>query len=133
MVNWIVMKNHKSTNDLFLTNKLNSFFNIHATETGLSEYHKLISTFFKFKAPRLKPKLIFYRNYKKLDEKSFLDDLQNENSCMSSNDPNVNYKSIIEFFLETIGKHVDEHVPLKNKFIRDNQAPFINRDFQKEI
>ena len=46
---------------------------------------------------------------------------------MSSNDPNVNYKSITENFLETI----DKHAPLKKKFVRGNQAPFMNRDFQK--
>ena len=48
---------------------------------------------------------------------------------MSSNDPNVNYKSITESFLETI----DKHAPLRKKFIRGNQAPFMNRGFQKAI
>ena len=89
-----LMKNHKSTIDLFSTNKSKSFFKTHTTETGLSDYHKLFSTFFRSKAPRLKPKVIFYRNYKKFDEKSFLRDLQNKNLSMSSNDSSVNYKSI---------------------------------------
>ena len=48
---------------------------------------------------------------------------------MPSNDPNVNYKSVTENFLETI----DKHAPLKKKFIRGNRARFINRDFQKAI
>ena len=48
---------------------------------------------------------------------------------MSSNDPNINYRCITENFLETVNKHA----PLKNKFIRGNQAPFMNRDFQKVI
>ena len=48
---------------------------------------------------------------------------------MASNDPNVNYKSITENFLETI----DKNAPLKKKFVRGNQAPFMNRDFQKAI
>ena len=88
------MKNHKSTIDLFLTNKPKSFFKTYTTETCLIDYHNLISTFFKSKASKLKPKVIFYRNYKKFDEKSFLHDLQNKNFSMSSNDPNINYKSI---------------------------------------
>ena len=46
---------------------------------------------------------------------------------MSCNDPNVNYKSITENFLVAI----DKHGPLKKKFIRGNQARFMNRDFQK--
>ena len=48
---------------------------------------------------------------------------------MFSNDPNVNYKSITENFLEAI----DKHAPLKKKFVRGNQAPFMNREFQKAI
>ena len=48
---------------------------------------------------------------------------------MSSNDPNVNYKSITENFLEAI----DKHAPLKKKLVRGNQAPFMKRDFQKVI
>ena len=66
-----LMKNHKSTIDLFLTNKPKSFFKTHTTETGLSDYHKLISTFFKFIAPTVKPKVIFHRNYKCLMKRVF--------------------------------------------------------------
>ena len=61
------MINHKSTIDRFSTNKLELFFKTRTTEPGLSDYYKLVSTFFKSKAPRLKPKVIFYRNYKKFD------------------------------------------------------------------
>ena len=38
-------------------------------------------------------------------------------------------KSITENFLEAI----DKHAPLKKKFVRGNQAPFMNREFQKAI
>ena len=48
---------------------------------------------------------------------------------MSSNDPNVSYKSITENFLEAI----DKHAPLKKKFVRGNQTLFMNRGFQKAI
>ena len=112
-----------------MANKPKSCFKSHTNKTGLSDYHKSISTFLKPKTPRLKPKVIFYRNYKKFDEKSFLHDLQNKNFSMCSNDPNANYKPITENFLETI----DKHAPLKKKFVRGNQAPFMNRDFQKVI
>ena len=40
-------KNHASTIDLFLTNKPLLFQKTTVCETGLSDYHKLISTFFK--------------------------------------------------------------------------------------
>ena len=41
-----LMKNYESRTDLFLTNKPKSFFKTRKTETGLSDYHNLISTFF---------------------------------------------------------------------------------------
>ena len=59
--------------------------------------------------PIAHPKAIFYRNYKKFEEKSFLHDIQNKNFSVSSIDLNVNYKSITENFLEAI----DKHAPLK--------------------
>ena len=39
--------NHKSTTDLFLTNKPCSFWFTTVIETGLSHYHRLITTFMK--------------------------------------------------------------------------------------
>ena len=46
--------NHKSTIDLFLTNKPRSFQFTSVTETGLSENHRLITTFMKSHFSRLK-------------------------------------------------------------------------------
>ena len=55
-------RDHKSTIDLILTNKPKRFHNTCITETGLSTFHKLISTFFKTQITRLKPKIVFYQN-----------------------------------------------------------------------
>ena len=65
-------KNHKSVIDLFFTNKPLSFQKTHVTETGLSDYHKLISTFFKSQFPKARPKTIKYRYYKTLIKIIFL-------------------------------------------------------------
>ena len=40
-------KHHKSLINSFFTNKPLSFQKTHVTKTGLSDYHKLISTFLK--------------------------------------------------------------------------------------
>ena len=50
--------NHKFTTDLFLTNKPWSFEFTSVTETGISDYHRLITTFMKSHFSRLKPKII---------------------------------------------------------------------------
>ena len=52
------INNHKSTIDLYLTNKTHSFQFTSVTETGLSNYHRLIETFMKSHFSRLKPKTL---------------------------------------------------------------------------
>ena len=69
-------KNHKSATDLFLTNRPLSFQKTRTTETGISVYYKLISTFFKSHYTRLKPRIIYYRNYKNFNEELFLKELE---------------------------------------------------------
>ena len=51
-------RDHKSTVDLILTNKPKSFQNTCITETGLNDFQKLISTFFKTQITLLKPKVV---------------------------------------------------------------------------
>ena len=57
-------KTHKSTIDLILTNKESCFQKTKVTETGLSDFHRLISTFLRSQFCRLKPKKISYRKFK---------------------------------------------------------------------
>ena len=51
-------KTHTSLIDLILTNKLSSLNKTLVTETGLSDYHKMITTFFKLYFSRLRLKVI---------------------------------------------------------------------------
>ena len=44
-------------------------------------------------------------------------------------DPNQNYNLLTDKFLGLANKHA----PLKKKFVRGNNAPFMNREFQKKI
>ena len=85
------INNYKSTIDVFLTNKRLFFQGTSTTETGLSNCHKLISTFMRSFVSRLKPKIIFFRNYKKFGETNFLAELKNTNFSFTSADPIENY------------------------------------------
>ena len=78
---------------------------------------------------RLKPKIIFFRNYKKFDETRFLSDLKNTNFSFTSADPNENYL----FLTNSFSKIVEKHVPLKKKNLRGNHAPFISKELRKAI
>ena len=98
-------------------------------ETGLSDFHKLISTFLRSHFTRLNPKAICYRNYKKFNEQKFLEHVENTNFCFNSDDPNDNYELITDLF----SKIVNKHAPRKKKFLRDNQEPFMNKELHKAI
>ena len=122
-------ENQKSTIDLFLTNGSLSFQKTRTTETGISDYHKLILTFFKSHYTRLKLRIIYYRNYKNSNEDLFLKDLENSNLSANSDDPHENYSNLSQ----TFSKVVQKHARLKKKILRGNHSPFINREFRKEI
>ena len=104
-------KSHKSLIDLFSTNKRLSFQETNVTETGLSDCHKLISTFFKSHFTRLRPKVITYRNYKKVDENVFFNDIQKLDIKLDEENSESSYSLISNKFLVVVNKHA----PLKKK------------------
>ena len=84
------LRTHKSTTDLIWTNKPKSFQNTCITETELGNFHKLIMTFFKTEITRLKPKIAFYQNYKHFEDSRVLEDLNNTDFSLNTDDPNKN-------------------------------------------
>ena len=77
----------------------------------------------------LKPKIIFFRNYKKFDETKILFDLKNSNFYFTPADPNENYLFLTNSFFKIVKKHV----PLKNKTLRGNDASFVSKELRKAI
>ena len=63
---------------MFLSNRTRSFHNTAITETGISDHHKSITSFFKSHFERISPKKVEYRNYKKFNITNFLRDLDHE-------------------------------------------------------
>ena len=54
--------------------------------------------------------------------------MKKSKSDFFQNEPNQNYNLLTEKSLGIANKHA----PLKKKFVRGNNAPFMNREFQKE-
>ena len=78
---------------------------------------------------RLCPKALYYRHYKNFDKSKFTEDLIYTDFSLQSADPNANYS----FLTREFSKIVEKHAPLRKKFIRDNHAPFINKELRKAI
>ena len=96
------------------TNKCLHFQKTHVLETGLSDYHKMISTFFKACSSNLKTKANYCQSYKKFSESDSLCILKNANFDFLKNDPNQNYNLLTDKFLGIIKKRAS----LKKKFVR---------------
>ena len=121
-------KNSSSSIDVILTNRVRSFQKTSVFETGLSDYHSLVVTILKSHIPRLKPKVIKYRNYKNFDPVKFLADVRRTNFD-ALEDPDDCYDN----FTNSFRNLVDKHAPLKTKLARGNSAPFMTRELKKAI
>ncbi len=121
--------NHSSSIDVILTNRKRSFQKTSAFEMGLSDCHLLVATCMKSCIPRLKPKKITYRSYKKFSPENFLLDVKNASLLCFSDDPNFCYEDLENKFR----KIIDKHAPLRTKIVRGNDAPFMNKTWRKEI
>ena len=109
--------------DLILTNKPTYFQNSKVFETGISDFHLLTVTELKMSFQKLKPKIITYRDYKKFNNDTFRSELTN----YSTSDNNL-YIFLISSF-NTFNKYA----PIKRKYVRANEAPFMNKELHKAI
>ena len=113
--------------DLILTNHPKCFQNSGVYETGISDFHKLTFTVLKTYFQKAKPRIIKYRDYKYFDNNDFRDELIRE---LSSN--NIQSDDLTRF--TNISKMIlEKKASLKERYVRYNQAKFMNKIFQKAI
>ena len=122
-------KTHKLIVDLILTNKESCFKKAKVTEIGVSIFPKLISAFLRWQFSWLKPKKIYYRNFKNFNEKNFLEEVKNTGFIFNSDNPNEKFELITNVFSNT----VEKYAPFKKKILKGNEAPLITKEFHKAI
>ncbi len=111
--------------DLILTNRGRNFQHTTAIETGLSDFHKMIVTVLKASFDKQKPNVVNYRDYKHFREDIFRQDLQTELADLEVQ--HLTYTS----FQDTFQRVLDKHAPMKKRYIRANDSPFMNRTLHK--
>ena len=109
--------------DLFVTNSPQSFQNTTAVETGLSDFHKMSITVLKTTFPKVQPKIIHYRDYRKFNTHTFRGELKAQLSDIST------YSDFEEIFLKVL----DKHAPVKKKVVRANDKPFMTKALRRAI
>ena len=109
--------------DLFITNSYRSFQNTKVLSTGLSDFHKMVITVLKIKFKKLPPKMISYRCYRNFNEDRFRYDLK---MCI---EVCTSYEAFESLFMNVLNKHA----PMKSKYIRANEAPYMTRALKQAI
>ena len=116
--------------DILLTKRPRSFLKTGIFETGITDHHKLILSFFRSYFLRIPPKTIQYRKYKTFNESSFLHELDQE---LLKGDMYKNNRDMFSAFTETFRRVLDKHAPLKTKRVRENQSPFMTKELRKAV
>ena len=98
-------------------------------ETGLSDFHKMTLTVMKVFYKKQKPTIIAYRNYKHFSNEVFMADVQNRTSQVTSENNHLEF----DLFKAALNEAIQRDAPIKQRYVRANQAPFINKTINKEI
>ena len=112
--------------DLILTNCKHNFQNTSALTTGFSDFHKLTVTVLKTEFVKADPIKINYRNYNNYNHSEFSKELK---SKLSNNVTCNNYNNFQNILCEVLEKHA----PLKKKYLRANNSPFMTKQLRKII
>ena len=104
--------------DHILTNHPKSYHSSSFFETGLSEFHKLTLTVLKVFHAKHEPKIIQYRDFNHFDNASFRADFLQELSIQNVHPGEFKYIS---------SKVLNTHAQKKEKHVRCNQSPFMNK------
>ena len=76
-----------------------------------------------------KTNIVTYRNYKHFSNEAFMFDVKNSITQMTSERNNLEF----DRFKTALDKAIQRHAPIKKRYVRANQAPFINKKINKEI
>jgi len=96
---------------------------------GLSDHHSLVCTMFRAHISILKPTEVNYRCFRKFEELAFLADLE---SALS----NTNFSALengYARFANIFDRVTNIHAPMKKKFLRGNNAPFVTNEMRNAI
>ena len=111
--------------DLILTNQKNMYKLSNTFETGILYNRKLISTVAKSESFKGRPREKSYRSYRSFNIETFKKTLSEKLSRLESN----SYSEFEKVFLTVLNKQA----PLKTKFLRHNNNPFMTKEFLKAI
>ena len=115
--------------DMMLTNSNRSFLNSFTIETGLSDFHKMIVTVLKIYFQKREVKVVNYRYYPNFSNEKFRQQVLKDILKATQIGDIVCYESILSICQAAL----DSRAPKKQKYVRSNHSPFINKTILKTI
>ena len=112
--------------DLILTNSPRRFQNKNVFETGLSDFQKLTTTVLKQYFPKLKPKVVNYRDYRNFCNEVFTAQLDNK-ILKHDIKNNMGYQHFLNIFIEILNKHAPK------KYLRVYQGRFMTKTYKRQL
>ena len=117
--------------DVFLTNRPKCFSGVVNVDIGTSDFHHYVGVVTRAFAPRQIRRKITYRSMKNFQEDAFRADCDNIPFHVSNifDDIDDIYWAHNQMFLSVL----NEHAPLKTKWIKKEQVPYMNSELRKAI
>ena len=103
------------------------FQNSQTIETGLSDHHKLTITVMRAYFHKQAPTIKMYRDYKFYNEDMFRSELLEE--LYKLNGGAIDCNTFETVFIGVLNRHA----PLKKKYTRANNSPFMNKKLSKAV
>ena len=108
---------------LILTNRASYFQHSEVFGTNLSDFHLFTVTELKMNFQKQKPKIIAYRDYKKIYNNAFSHNIE---KCSFNTVDLKNFKEIVFCIF-------NKHASMRRKCVRANEAPFMTKELHKGI
>ena len=110
--------------DLLLTSKTCKFKNSYVIRTSLSFFYKMKFTYLTMQFFKLKLRVLFYRNYTKFSNETFINSLNVKLSTKSISPDGNEFLIFCKLCTEILNKYE----PRKRKTIIENQSSFMNKE-----
>ena len=98
-------------------------------ETGLSDFHLMTVTVLRKTFKKVRPRIINYRSFKHFSNEAFRVSFKTNLSC----EVYINNDNGLERFCKTAIDTLNKIAPIKKKYARSNQMPFMTKELSKEI
>ena len=115
--------------DLILTNYPLTFQGTCVIETGLSDFHLMALTIMRKTFKKQRPRIVNYRSFKLFSNEEFRKSLIDKLSSQIYDNNDDGFNRFCKISIDAL----NSFAPIKNKFVRANQMPFITKGLSREI